>query len=95
MAIAGNWFVTPHAVRQFQARVAPGLGYDQALGAIVRGMRRAGPLRPTRNQQAVYTRVRSSAEYPYDFRAVIGPGEGPKPCILTILRSGKGRGGAR
>lgn len=33
--IAGRWFITPHAVRQYIARVRPGLDYEAALGEII------------------------------------------------------------
>lgn len=83
--IAGDFFITPHAVRQFQDRIAPWMSYEQALGAIIRGLRNAEELRPTTNGKAYYVRVDSE----WQFRAVIREGEF-LPAVITILRSGKG-----
>lgn len=33
--VRGRWFCTPHAVRQFIDRCAPGLSYEQALDALI------------------------------------------------------------
>lgn len=84
--IAGPAFVTPHAVRQLRERVAPELTYEQALGAIIRGLSdgvEAGRVRALPNGAG--WRVRAKGAYP--FRAVIVPGE-PLPVVATILRSG-------
>jgi hypothetical protein len=35
MSVVGRWFITPHAVRRYIQRVAPGLTYEQALGELV------------------------------------------------------------
>lgn len=40
--IAGDYFITPHAVRQFQSRIAPWMTYEQALAAIIRELSDAG-----------------------------------------------------
>lgn len=84
--IDGPAFVTPHAVRQFIARIAPRLGYDAARAAILGGLRDCGAPKPLRSGAGYYVRVRRG---PYLFRAVIVPGEGTKPAVATILRSGK------
>lgn len=84
--IAGPAFVSPHAVRQFCARIAPGLDYEQALGAIIRGVEdgvRAGRVRELGNGRGVGVRARGA----YSFRAVIVPGT-PLPVVVTVLRSG-------
>ncbi len=84
----GDFFVTPHAVRQFQSRIAPRLTYEQALGAVIRELRAAPEPRPTENGKAHYVRTRGE----WKFRAVIAAGEdGAKPAVITILRSGKSR----
>lgn len=83
---------TRHAVEQFRDRIAPRLNYDQALGAIIRGLEETNSEpRPAHSGGGYYLRVRR----PYAFRALIGPGEGKLPAVITILRSGKGRGGRR
>lgn len=85
--IAGDYFITPHAVRQFQARI-PGqwrLNYEQALALIVRALNAdARPAKPLPNGKGVYVRVRGAL----NFRAVVIEGDG-KPSVVTILRSGK------
>lgn len=94
MAAAGDWFVSPHAVRRFRERIAP-LPDRLALAAIIHGMERAGPLRRSVNGPGLYCRVRSGNGYPHDFRAVVMPGDGPLPCVVTVLCSGRGRGGRK
>lgn len=90
--IAGRYFVTPHAVHRFRERIAPGLTYDQALGAIIRGLEEAtSEPRPAHSGTGYYVRVRR----PYAFRALIVPGDGSFPAVATVIRSGQGRGGRR
>ena len=84
--IEGQVFVTPHAVRQFIARIAPRLDYYSARAAIVAGLSLAGPPKALRSGAGVYVRVRHGA---YLFRAVLVRGEGVLPAVATILRSGK------
>jgi hypothetical protein len=84
--IAGDYFITPHAVHQFQTRIAPWMTYEQALAAIIHELRGAGEPRPTMNGKAYY--VRTNGEW--QFRAVIREGE-IQPAVITILRSGKGK----
>jgi len=85
--IDGPAFITPHAVRQFMARIDRRTDYDQALTAILRGLRdHAREPRPSANGKSVYVRVRG----PHNFRAVVvqEPG-GDLPTVVTILKSGK------
>lgn len=86
--IAGDFFITPHAVRQFQSRIAPWMSYEQALAAVIRELRGVREFRPTMNGKAYY--VRTNGEW--QFRAVIAEGDGDaKPAVITILRGGKGK----
>jgi len=82
----GQLFITPHAVRQFQTRIAPWMTYEQALGAVIRELRGVNELRPTENGKAYYARTKGE----WEFRAVIRDGE-IQPAVITILRSGKGK----
>ena len=82
----GNLFITPHAVRQFQSRIAPWMTYEQALGAVIRELGGVKEARPTENGKAYYIRTRGQ----WEFRAVIREGE-IQPAVVTILRSGKGK----
>lgn len=82
--VVGSFFVTPHAVQQFQRRIAP-LSYEHALAAILHGMAQE-PERKKTASGHVYVRVRR----PYAFRAIIGDGqitaEKPLPAVVTILK---------
>lgn len=84
--LAGELFITPHAVRQFQTRIAPWMTYEQALGAVIRELGGAKEARPTENGKAYYIRTRGK----WQFRAVIREGD-IQPAVVTILRSGKGK----
>ena|SRR5690554_2294879 len=84
--IAGDFFITPHAVRQFQKRIAPWMSYEQALGTVIRELRGIKKVRSTMNGKAYYIRVNGK----WQFRAVIREGE-YLPAVITILRSGKGK----
>jgi len=83
--IAGEVYVTPHAVEQFQARIAP-LPSNHALAAIIRELaEHARDPRPCASGRGIVVRTRGGR---YAFRAVIGPGiNGLKPAVITILRS--------
>lgn len=84
--LAGELFITPHAVRQFQSRIAPWMTYEQALGAVIRELRGVTDFRVTENGKARYVRTRGQ----WEFRAVIQEGE-QQPAVVTILRSGRGK----
>jgi hypothetical protein len=84
----GDFFITPHAVRQFQKRLASHLSYEQALDVIIGELRTAGEFHATENGKAHYVRTKGE----WRFRAVITEGEGDaKPAVITILRGGKGK----
>lgn len=81
--IDGPCFITPHAVRQFQARIAP-LNFEQARAAIIMGLRQYSNVRPLSNGRGWRVRVRR----PYPFRAVVVLNPGAAlPSVITILRS--------
>lgn len=82
----GRYFITPHAVRAFIAKIAPRMTYEHARAEIIDCLSRAGSERPTQNRVAFCVRVRDKR---WNFRAVIGRGEGSLPAVVTILRSGK------
>ena len=84
--IAGPVFVTPHSVLAFQARIVP-LAYEAARAAILEEIAtHVVSLRPAPSGAGVVVRTRGGR---YAFRALIGPGEGPLPAVITILRSGR------
>lgn len=87
MGIVGPFFVTPHAVHQFQRRIAS-LSYEQALAAILHGLTSPGrqcKCLPSGSRQTV-VRVKQ----PYPFRAIIDArqttAEKPLPAVVTILK---------
>lgn len=84
--IAGDFFITPHAVEQFRERIAPWLSYEQALGEIIKELRYANDFRPTQNGKAFYVRTKGK----WKFRAIISGGY-DRPAVITILRSGKSK----
>lgn len=85
--IAGRFFVTPHAVERFRARIAPRLSYDQALGVIARSLESADRWKKAKSRPDHYwLRTRR----PYALRVLVGPGEGPLPAVVTILPGGRG-----
>jgi len=36
MSASGRWFITPHAVRRYRERFAPGSTYEEALAELIR-----------------------------------------------------------
>jgi hypothetical protein len=86
--LTGDFFITPHAVRQFQRRMAPHLSYEQALGVVIRELRTTGEFHTTENGKARYVRTNGEGR----FRAIIAEGgDDAKPAVITILRGGKGK----
>jgi len=81
----GEYFITPHAIRQFRERIRD-LPYDDVLAIILKGLQNnALPARTSENGISKYIRVRAKNPGEYDFRAVVKDG-----VCVTILRSGKG-----
>lgn len=84
--IAGRYFITPHAVRQFQARIAPWMSYEEALAVIIKGLKYDAKPPKAMESNAYYIRVKGE----WNFRAVVRDGE-RQPVVITILRSGRGK----
>lgn len=84
MQTIASFFVTPHAVEQFQKRIAP-LDDDAALRAITDGINQATNVRALPDGQT--WRVRTKRPFPYEFRAfcVADPQRG-HPVVVTVLR---------
>lgn len=77
-------FVTPHAVAQFQKRIAP-LGDDAARRVILEGIEQATNVRILPDGATV--RVRTRRPFPYEFRAYcVDDQERGHPVVVTILR---------
>lgn len=82
----GPAFVGPHAVAQFQQRIAP-LAYDAARAAILAELAaHVVSVRPAHSGVGVIVRTRGGR---FAFRAIVGPGAGALPSVRTILRSGR------
>jgi predicted fused transcriptional regulator/phosphomethylpyrimidine kinase len=82
--IAGKYFVTPHAVRQFQKRMAWNMSYEEALAEIIKGLKYDIKSIKLNHTGAQIIRVDGK----WKFRAVVRDN-----VVVTILKSGKG--GAR
>lgn len=81
MSATGDAFVTPHAVRRFQQRIAP-LPYEAALSAIIGGIYNR-ERKPLRNGVGWYVRSRR----PYPFRACLrASAAGSLPVVFTVLK---------
>lgn len=84
MQTIASFFVTPHAVAQFQKRIAP-LDDEAALRAITDGIRRATNVSVLPDGQT--WRVRTKRPFPYGFRAFgVMDQERGHPVVVTILR---------
>lgn len=82
--IAGKYFITPHAVRQFQKRMAWNMSYEEALAEIIKGLKNnIKSIKPNQSGAAI---IRVDGRW--KFRAVVRDN-----VVVTILKSGKG--GAR
>lgn len=72
------YYVTGHAVRQYQRRVDPEADYEDAVVDINLGLQgRVGLIRPGRSVEV------SDADH--RFVAVIKEGEGPWPAVITVV----------
>lgn len=81
MSAAGAWFITPHAVRRYIERIAPGLTYEQALGALVRLSTEAQRVRDIAPGLALYRGPK-----PLRVRLRVATGEGDElPQLVTVL----------
>lgn len=82
-----NLYVTAHAVEQFRLRIAPWLEPAEARAAIVTELRAFGRTpKASTSGRGVIVRTRGGR---FCFRAVLSPGEGRAPAVVTILRSGR------
>ena len=101
MSAAGLAFVTPHAVRQFIARIDRRCSYEQALGRIIRGLTDGvtgvAPPIPCRDGGAsVHVHVRGdwwccvlTIVYPSP------PRPGDLPVVVTVVHCRRGSSAGR
>lgn len=81
--IAGDAFVTPHAVTRFRELIAP-LAYEHALAGIIKSLAAPKSVKPCSNGKGVTVRTVT----PFRFRAVVVAGSRPddKPVVVTLMR---------
>ena len=79
--IAGKYFITPHAVRQLQRRMAWNMSYEKALAEIIKGLKYDIKSIKSNHTGAQIIRVDGK----WKFRAVVRDN-----VVVTILKSGKG-----
>ncbi|MGD9893452.1 MAG: hypothetical protein AB7R89_16110 [Dehalococcoidia bacterium] len=94
--IAGPAFVTPHAIHQFCARIAP-LSVAEARAVILAGLRypcavRFGRLRDGRRQADVGV---DDGRYQFVVSVVSNPNPALLPAVVTVVPASKGRGRPR
>ena len=80
--IAGKYFITPHAVRQFIKRTAWNMTYEEALAAIIKGL--GNDIKSIKENHTGATIIRVKGKW--NFRAVVRDN-----VVVTILKSGKGK----
>jgi len=91
MAVAGPAFVTPHARKRFQRRIAR-LPDNEALAAIIRGLERPRAIRVGRRQDGVpVIDVAVDGEYQFIATLVVHPDPRLRPAVVTILPATVGR----
>lgn len=95
MAFVGKFFVTPHAVRRYIERIQPDLGYEAALGEVIKLVEEARYIRPYANPGLPPGQLwrgppvgpRSANDRRSRLRFVVVPNERPGylPAIVTVL----------
>lgn len=87
MSATGRWFITPHAVRQYIARVRA-CSYDEALADLIRISEAAHYVKPTKGGAQMWRGPRhriGKGRRTGGIRLIVGPGEGDLPALLTVL----------
>jgi hypothetical protein len=80
--IDGDVFITPHAVRQYQARARAGwsMQFEEARAHLVEQVAKAHAVKPTGHGAVLFRGPK-----PERLRLLIGPGEGDMPALITVL----------
>lgn len=76
----GRWYVTPHAVERYIARVRPGVEYRQALGELISMSERAHFVKMRRDGNELWRGPK-----PRRLRFVVGYDQPGKPQLVTVL----------
>lgn len=83
-----NLFVTPHAIAQFQQRIAP-LGDERTRSLILDGIRQATNIRMLPDGRS--WRVRTQRPFPFEFRAFCVFDETRGHMVVTTVVRGDSR----
>lgn len=84
MSLMPDLFVTPHAVEQFQQRIAP-MDAAKARQMILDGIRQSTNVRTLPDGATL--RVRTQRPFPFEFRAYcVFNAERGHPVVTTIVR---------
>jgi 3'-phosphoadenosine 5'-phosphosulfate sulfotransferase (PAPS reductase)/FAD synthetase len=78
--IAGRWFITPHAVRQYIARARPGLLYEEARDELIAASERAHFVRHERDECDLYRLGK-----PLRLRLIVSRRGTGLPQLVTVL----------
>lgn len=76
----GRWFITPHAVHRYMARIARRLIYEEALAELASMSLTARYVKPAQGGAELWRTGK-----PLRLRFIVGPGEGDLPALLTVL----------
>ncbi len=89
--LGGRLYVTPHAVRRFQQRIAC-LEYDQALAAIIHGLAKPYAMRFAHERRDGVPVINLAVVGKYQFIATIVPNPDPAllPAVVSIRYGTKG-----
>jgi len=84
MPFIPNLFVTPHAIEQFQQRIAP-VDEAKARGFIHAGVQLATNVR--KQEDGTSLRIRTRRPFPFEFRAfIVFDEERQRPVVTTVVR---------
>lgn len=79
--IAGRWFITPHAVRQYQRRYRGPERYEDALAELIRLSNNARYVKKIRGQVELW-RVGK----PLRMRMIVSSRFSGRPQLVTVLK---------
>jgi hypothetical protein len=84
--VAGKWFITPHAVRQYRERVRE-CSYEEALADLIRLSEAAHFVRQAQGACEMWRgpRKRVNGKRTGGVRLFVGPGSGDLPALVTVL----------
>lgn len=87
MSVSGQWYITPHSVHQYIARVRA-CSYDDALADLIAISNRAHYVKHVLGGCELWRGPRTrigKGRRTGGIRLIVGPGEGSLPALLTVL----------